>query len=167
MIGFNTKERNNYGEYEITFYTDNHEDFKRVQDLCRELIDHDKLYNPKGDCISRSALKKTLQNREECKECPDIDCIHCFYDIIDNASTVEPFEPDYVGAERLRARQRGYEEGYHNGMAIGKTLNPKIKQGEWIEDSGNIACSHCRAIWLYRRTDFCPNCGAKMDGGAE
>ena len=34
--------------------------------------------------------------------------------------------------------------------------------GEWIEDNGNIACSHCHGIWLYRRTDFCPNCGAKM-----
>ena len=51
---------------------------------------------------------------------------------IDYAPTVEPFEPDYVGAERLKARQREYEEGYHNGMAIGKTLNPKIKQGEWL-----------------------------------
>ena len=55
--------------------------------------------------------------------------------IIDNAPTVEPFEPDYVGAERLKARQRGYEEGYHNGMEMGKTLNPKIKQGE---------CKSCR-----------------------
>lgn len=37
-------------------------------------------------------------------------------------------------------------------------------QGEWIEDSGNIACSHCHTIWLYRRTDYCPNCGADMRG---
>lgn len=35
-------------------------------------------------------------------------------------------------------------------------------QGEWIEDSGNIACSHCHTIWLYRKTDFCPHCGADM-----
>ena len=38
-------------------------------------------------------------------------------------------------------------------------------QGEWIEDSGNIACSQCHTIWLYRRTDFCPNCGADMRKG--
>lgn len=37
-------------------------------------------------------------------------------------------------------------------------------QGEWLEDSGNIACSHCRTIWLYRRADFCPHCGADMRG---
>lgn len=36
------------------------------------------------------------------------------------------------------------------------------KKGKWKEDSGNIACSHCHTIWLYRRTDYCPNCGADM-----
>ena len=40
-------------------------------------------------------------------------------------------------------------------------------QGEWLEDSGNIACSYCHTIWLYRRTDFCPHCGADMRGGRE
>lgn len=48
MSGFNTKERNNYGEYEITFYTERRQDFKKVQDLCRELIDHNKLDIKKG-----------------------------------------------------------------------------------------------------------------------
>lgn len=48
MSGFNTKERNNYGEYEITFYTKNRQDFEKVQDLCRELIDHNKLDIKKG-----------------------------------------------------------------------------------------------------------------------
>ena len=42
MSGFNTKVRNKYGEYEITFYTENRQDFEKVQDLCRELIDHTK-----------------------------------------------------------------------------------------------------------------------------
>jgi rubrerythrin len=35
-------------------------------------------------------------------------------------------------------------------------------RGEWLEDSGNIACSHCHTIWLYRKTNYCPNCGALM-----
>lgn len=38
-----------------------------------------------------------------------------------------------------------------------------VVRGEWIEDNGNKACSNCRKIWLYRRTNFCPNCGAKME----
>lgn len=42
MSGFNTKECNNNGEYEITFYSDSREDFKIVENLCRSLIGHNK-----------------------------------------------------------------------------------------------------------------------------
>lgn len=42
MSGFNTKEKNNNGEYEITFYTDNHDEFERVENLCKEIIGHAK-----------------------------------------------------------------------------------------------------------------------------
>lgn len=89
---------------------------------------------------------------------------------IDNALTIEPFEPDYVGAERLKARQRGYEDGYHNGMEIGKTLNPKIKQGEWIiiDDTEKFIakCSICGRIEdsrMVKDYPFC-HCGAEMRG---
>lgn len=92
--------------------------------------------------------------------------------IIDNAPTIEPFEPDHVGAERLKARQRGYEEGYHNGMEIGKTLNPKIKQGEWISNGGNgfynpgRHCSLCGKVVEFSE-NFCPKCGAEMQKGGK
>jgi len=108
--------------------------------------------------------------------------------VIDNAPTVEPFEPDFVGAERLKARQRGYKEGYHNGMEIGKSLNPKIKNGKWEDKSiyeqfGNpprnfirseeFRCSNCQNLpvktivngcLVFCLTEFCPNCGADMRG---
>lgn len=85
---------------------------------------------------------------------------------IDSAPTIEPFEPDYVGAERLKARQRGYEEGYRNGMEIGKTLNPNIKQGEWILISGSLKCPFC-GFRDYRKTiyNYCSVCGADMRNG--
>lgn len=131
-----------------------------------------------NDLISRSALKKAFCNN----------CVHnCYYcnlakwdkkgacyncGLIDNAPTVEPFEPDYVGAERLKARQRGYEEGYHYGMEIGKTLNPKIKQGEWIPQNRDeefygevFKCSACETIDF--ESNFCPKCGAKMITASE
>ena len=98
--------------------------------------------------------------------------------LIDNATAVEPFEPDYVGAERLAARQRGYADGYHNGMEIGKTLNPRIKQGEWIivkdERYGdNVKCPFCEKELAGTDLNFCCKCGAKligsekMNGGAK
>lgn len=88
---------------------------------------------------------------------------------IDNAPTVEPSA--YVGYERLKARQRGYEDGYHTGMEIGKTLNPRIKQGKWIivDDTEKFIakCSVCGRIEDSRMIEdypFC-HCGADMKGG--
>jgi uncharacterized paraquat-inducible protein A len=48
-------------------------------------------------------------------------------------------------------------------IEVAPTLE-KRQPGEWLEDSGVIACSHCHTIWLYRKTNYCPNCGAKMKG---
>lgn len=53
---------------------------------------------------------------------------------------------------------------WQRATSKGVILEPERPQGKWEEDSGNIACSHCHTIWLYRRTDFCPNCGADMRG---
>lgn len=66
---------------------------------------------------------------------------------IDNAPTVEWKDIELMG--------------YVNGEQITKIKQSKI-EGEWLEDSGVIACSICHTIWLYRRTNYCPNCGAKM-----
>jgi len=117
-----------------------------------------------NDLISREALKKEF--------CKDIMGGLNWERIIDNAPTIEPFEPDYVGAERLKARQRGYADGYHDGMEIGKTLNPKIKQGEWIvvkdEKWGdNVKCPFCGKELAGTDLNFCCKCGAQMKGGAE
>lgn len=60
-----------------------------------------------------------------------------------------------------------YLAGLMDGeMAIRQlpSVQPERKTGRWIEDSGNIACSICHTIWLHRRTNYCPNCGADMRG---
>ena len=45
----------------------------------------------------------------------------------------------------------------------------EVKHGEWIECSNelNKYCSVCKKIHgdIYYKPPFCPNCGAKMDGG--
>ena len=118
-----------------------------------------------NDLISRSELKKAYFNAINETSIGEVSII----DLIDNAPTVEPFEPDYVGAERLKARQRGYEQGYHFGMEIGKTLNPKIKHGKWIIDGHHIRCNRCNEYICNTDREgnkipdsFCPNCGSDM-----
>ena len=55
-------------------------------------------------------------------------------------------------------------------MAI-KALAPEpVVHGEWIvEHEGSIRCSECcfNRAHIKMPMDFCPNCGAKMDGGKE
>lgn len=49
-----------------------------------------------------------------------------------------------------------------------------VEHGKWIEsanfDTGFWVCSKCRfvseAIAAHKLYNYCPNCGAKMDGGA-
>lgn len=49
----------------------------------------------------------------------------------------------------------------------------KVKHGEWVKPecetlyrlySGN-KCSECGFVYCGDKTPYCPNCGAKMDGG--
>ena len=38
----------------------------------------------------------------------------------------------------------------------------EVKHGEWIIQDGKVVCSECFEPNL--ETNFCPNCGAKMEG---
>lgn len=45
-----------------------------------------------------------------------------------------------------------------------------VVHGEWLEYLDEMKCSACKRRWNYCDNDtntfnFCPNCGAKMDGG--
>ncbi len=47
-----------------------------------------------------------------------------------------------------------------------------VVRGLWVEHLDEMECSVCKRHWNYCDNDtntfnFCPNCGAKMDGGAE
>ena len=60
-----------------------------------------------------------------------------------------------------RIEQAAYNEGYRRGKA-------DRPQGEWIKEGcakGSEMCNQCGFVQFEGRVDnFCPNCGAKMDG---
>lgn len=45
------------------------------------------------------------------------------------------------------------------------TIEPK--RGRWSTWDGGIKCSLCGAEYETETTNYCPNCGARMDGGEE
>ena len=58
---------------------------------------------------------------------------------------------------------------------LDKDEHPKLKHGQWIQIGydkamDRISCSCCKEYWNIADNntedfDYCPNCGAKMDGG--
>ena len=40
----------------------------------------------------------------------------------------------------------------------------EVRHGRWIEDQEFFKCSECGCLTDYRLSNFCPDCGAKMDG---
>ena len=70
----------------------------------------------------------------------------------------------------------GYKIGYHNGLSMARAmvltapaadLDP-VKHGRWIaQDEGRtrFMCSVCKSKNHRGGENYCPNCGAKMDGG--
>lgn len=78
-------------------------------------------------------------------------------------------------------RARSYNGAIRNGLKIAEILNDKIptadvkevKHGQWLKhyQSGVIVSegfvSSCCNMWNERKSNYCPNCGAPMDGGDE
>ncbi len=57
------------------------------------------------------------------------------------------------------------EQAYKNGYKKGK--QDAVVHGRWETIDGReylgCLCSNCK-MWFDTRTNYCPNCGAKMDG---
>lgn len=66
-----------------------------------------------------------------------------------------------------------YDDGEFWAVSIGQiqdapTIEPKRETGEWIEDDDemHVICSKCGEPNDFI-SNFCPNCGARMNGGEE
>ena len=75
--------------------------------------------------------------------------------------------------DKLTIAEEAYKNGYEKG------LKDAVKHGRWISSwFGFDCCSECRMVYTdgyftamgikpRAQFNYCPNCGAKMDGGAE
>ena len=60
----------------------------------------------------------------------------------------------------------------NRGINISADVDP-VKHGRWVVDGVYVVCSVCNRLTLSPIVKqlpifkFCPNCGAKMDGGAD
>ena len=64
------------------------------------------------------------------------------------------------------------DEYINYGDAVGEIeqlppAQPEQRIGKWIRNGWAITCSECGYDMPYTVRNFCPNCGAKMEGDAE
>lgn len=69
-------------------------------------------------------------------------------------------------------------EYYHTSYIVGElyclpsVIAVPVVHGRWIDHKDEHQCSACKEFtvvdayaWIQLQYDFCPHCGAKMDGG--
>lgn len=111
-----------------------------------------------NDLISRSELKKAIEELEITEEIVDFDCDDVsttgvsqyldrpdVLDLIDNAETIIPF----VSVETQTMIE--YER----------------PQGEWKSEGYFVFCDYCGSSNGNNKTPFCPYCGAEMKEGED
>lgn len=85
----------------------------------------------------------------------------------------ECIERDVVMKRIMAAK---WMDGYDGAMAMAIAASAPaadvapVVHGRWIEDGSLIiTCSECKRGYnlIAKYTHYCPNCGAKMDGGAD
>lgn len=85
--------------------------------------------------------------------------------IPDNVSTVHHPNCD-ICVDKAKQYSSGFQDGYLTGK--------ERPHGEWIRvDKDKVKCNKCEVIHYIAqypssaKIDYCPNCGARMKGGAE
>lgn len=111
-----------------------------------------------------------MTDLKPCPFCGEKDLID--YGIM--GGTMEGF--DYVqcancGAEINSVHKGNYIEAVEAWNRRAETVKAQpaadvveVKHGKWIEDHEFFKCSECGYLTDYRLSNFCPDCGAKMDG---
>ena len=98
--------------------------------------------------------------------------LDCGVDLKQEAIATIEHIAQYMGEDELLHHSRPLALAY---LALTEDASVPVVHGRWIEsanfDAGLWVCSKCRfvseAIAAYKLYGYCPNCGAKMDGGEE
>ncbi len=125
-------------------------------------IAHGTPYNPSDDCISREALEKSMRKsineryKHWDKPITVADIATLIFDEIDNAQAV--FD------------DKAYSQGYKQSVCDERNARPQDKWGKWVITE--VQCPECMDwfntdCYSMEELNKCPNCGAKMKGGAE
>ena len=56
------------------------------------------------------------------------------------------------------------QAGAQTELMLLQSARPEPKRGKWIRNGWAITCSECGYDMPYTVRNFCPNCGAKMEG---
>ena len=80
---------------------------------------------------------------------------------------------EYIGRDAaIKAAKHAWTKGLEPSQyieALPAADVAPVVHAQWIEDgSGIIICPECKRGYnlIAKYTHYCPNCGAKMDGGA-
>ena len=74
--------------------------------------------------------------------------------------------PNFESKEYIEQRLENYNKLLKSGMldCVKPSVEPERKKGKWIENKwGEETCSECGYIHKAEGTNYCPNCGAKME----
>lgn len=99
--------------------------------------------------------------------CKDIEfCTDC--SMLPNGLMTESCHIKDIAADALEEAEKRIAELVTKCRQLESQLP---KEGEWAEDEyGYIHCSKCGMEWdepEHPKTNFCPSCGARMNGGQE
>lgn len=119
--------------------------------------------NPRFDAHEYTHVELGYPNREE-------PLIKCFYD----DTGVYPFVPVEVADAMLEKHGGIASFDYSNGTEEWRTENAPtldaapVRHGRWLKGMmptyGGWKCSLCNKAMVLPKPNYCPNCGAKMDG---
>ena len=81
---------------------------------------------------------------------------------------------DEIGKRAERCAERfGTDDPFREGLIIAKTIvecapsaQPERKKGKWFLIDTMYACDQCYSVF-YETSQFCPNCGADMQGSEQ